>query len=277
MVDGAHALEDALELRVAEHQRVAAADEHVADLGGALDVLDRVVDLGLGDDVLGAADQATARAVTAVHAAHLGDDEEHAVGVAVGDARRRRVEVLGDGVLDVLGVDDELGRRRDALHAHGVRRIVGVHERRVVGRDADPELAHAGVEVSALRVGEVEHALEVLGGGEAVAQLPAVVVPVGVADAAEARYVLAVSDHVSVSFSARPLTPAAPCFTATSDVHVAGTMMHRCIQMLQRARARVLYSPGPAMMRSITPRASAPSGTAVCSASSCSASAVAFS
>ena len=109
-----------LELVVAEHQRVAAADEHVADLGGALDVLDGVVDLGLGDDVLVAAHQATARAVAAVHAAHLGDHEEHAVRVAVRDARRRRVEVLGDGVLDVFRVDDELGRRRHGLHAHGV-------------------------------------------------------------------------------------------------------------------------------------------------------------
>ena len=150
VVDGAHALDDALQLVVGEDQRVAAADEHVADLGGALDVLDGVVDLGLGDDVLGAADQAATRAVAAVHAAHLGDHEEHAVGVAVRDARRRRVEVLGDGVLEVLVVDDQLGRRRHGLHAHRVSGVVGIHERRVVGRDADAELAHARVEVGAL-------------------------------------------------------------------------------------------------------------------------------
>ena len=229
-----------------------------------------------GTDALVPADQAAPGAVAAVHAALVGDDEEHAVRVAVRDARHRRVEVLGDGVLDVLGVDDELGRRGHALHAHGVGRVVGVHERRVVGRDADAELAHAGVEVAALLRREVEHALEVLGGGEAVAQLPLVVVPVGVADVFESRYVLAVSDHLSVSFG----------------VHVAGAMMHSCIRSLQRRRARrrcgpggrgrrrparVRYSPGPALMRSMTPRASAPSGTGVCSASSCSASAVAFS
>src|SRR5665647_793077 len=52
VVDRAHAGDDVLELIVAQHQRVATADEHVADLSGALDVLDGVVDLLGGDDAV---------------------------------------------------------------------------------------------------------------------------------------------------------------------------------------------------------------------------------
>ena len=122
-------------------------------------------------------DQAPAGAVPAVHRAHLGDHEQDAIGIAVGDARRRRVEVLADGVLHVLGAHDELGRRGDALHAHRAVRVVGVHERGVVGRDRHAELAHAGLEVGALLGREVEHLLEVGDGGQPVGELPVVVVP----------------------------------------------------------------------------------------------------
>jgi hypothetical protein len=62
------------------------------------------------DHGLGAADEAPPRAVAAVHAAHLGDHEEHAVGVAMRDPRRRRVEVFADRVLEVFVMDDKLGR-----------------------------------------------------------------------------------------------------------------------------------------------------------------------
>jgi hypothetical protein len=59
-------------------------------------------------------------------------------------------------------------------------RIVGVHERGVVGRHRDAKLAHAGLEIGALFVGEVEDLLEVGHRGEPVGELPVIVVPLRV-------------------------------------------------------------------------------------------------
>ena len=270
VIDGAHAGEDLLELVVGEHQRVAAADQHVAHLGRALDVLDGVVDLVLGDEVLGAADQAAPGAVAAVHRAHLGDHEQHAVGVAVRDARRRRVEVLGDGVLQVLGAHDELGRRGHALHAHRAVRVVGVHERGVVGRDRHAELAHAGLEVGALLGGQVEHLLEVGDRGQPVGELPAIVVPLLGGHVFEAGDLFPVPGrrlyaHV-VSSSRRPpairaLASGRPASPATRDAPAAERAAGaRVAHGRLHAALHVGHNPAVAMIRRSVARFSASSG-----------------
>jgi len=124
--------------------------------------------------------------VPAVHGAHLGDREQHAVGVTVRDVGHGGVKVLLKGVLGLLGMHDELGRGGDALHAHGAVRVVGIHERGVVGRDRHAELAHAGLEVGTLPGREVEHLLEVGDGGQPVGELPVIVVPVAFGHVLEA-------------------------------------------------------------------------------------------
>ncbi len=109
MRNGVDALDDLFEMVIGQHQGIAAAEEHVPHLGRALDVADGIVDLGLPDHGLAAAHEPATGAMAAVHAAHLGDHEKHAVGVAMRDARCRRVDVLADGVLDVFVVNDEFG------------------------------------------------------------------------------------------------------------------------------------------------------------------------
>ena len=112
-------LQQPLEALVGERQRVAAAEEDVADLGVAADVGEGVLVVLVGHRAFVLADDAAPGAVPAVHRAHLGGDEEHAVRVAVRDQRGRRVDGLTERILHVGGADGQLRRGRDALLAHG--------------------------------------------------------------------------------------------------------------------------------------------------------------
>ena len=99
---------------VADHQRIAAGEQDIADLGVAADVLDARGDRFLGD-VAGAPHHAFARAEAAVHRAAVRDQEEHAIRVAVRQARHGAVLVLVERILRRVLVLQLLDRR-DGLH-----------------------------------------------------------------------------------------------------------------------------------------------------------------
>ena len=174
--DLAEAADDRLEQLRRERQAVAAADQHVAHLRGAAQVVElRLVLAAI--EVLGrVANDARPRAVAAVARALRGDQHQHAVGIAVDEPGHRRVAVLGERVLHHRGEGLLLAAERDDLAADRVVGIVRVDQADEVRRDVDAELVRRGEPV-ALLVGQVEDLLDLLEVVDPVRQLPAPVVP----------------------------------------------------------------------------------------------------
>ena len=128
--DLAQAADDLLEQLGRERQAVAAADQHVAHLRRAAQVVElRLVVARV--EVLGrVANDARPRAVAAVARALRGDEHQHAVRVAVHETRHRRVTVLGERVLHHRGEGLLLAAERDDLAADRVVRIVRIDQAR---------------------------------------------------------------------------------------------------------------------------------------------------
>lgn len=77
--------QDPVEAVVGEHERVAPGEEDVPDTGDLPDVVEALDDLGLRGDGVDVPDLPLPGAVPAVHGADVADQEEHPVGVAMGD------------------------------------------------------------------------------------------------------------------------------------------------------------------------------------------------
>ena len=125
--DRAQILEEILEAPVAQHHRIAAGHDDVANLRMLADVLERRVVL-IERDLLRVADLAASRAEAAVARADRAHEEEHAIGIAVRDVRHRRVGVLVERVDDAVD-DVELLDRRDVLIPHRVADALDLIER----------------------------------------------------------------------------------------------------------------------------------------------------
>ena len=128
-------LEEVLDPPVREHEGIAAREGDVPDLGVLPDVGERRVELA-ERDLLGIAHLAAPRAEAAVGGAHRADQEEDAIGIAVGDVRHRGVGVLAERVDDPVHHLVLLGRR-DVLPPERVARLLDELEH--VGRDAEVE------------------------------------------------------------------------------------------------------------------------------------------
>ena len=118
--------------------------------------------------------------MAAVHGADVAHEEEHPVGIPVRDAWSGAVRVLGQRVLHVVGVRDELGRVRKTLPEDGaLREVAGVDEGEVVGSDPEGELPDGLLEQGPL-LGlelETEQPLERVDIGYRVRDLPSPVLP----------------------------------------------------------------------------------------------------
>ena len=116
---------------------------------------------------------ALARAVAAVHRAVVGRVEEHAIGIAVRDARHRHVPLLRQRILQIVRREGQLAHLGDRLQPDRAVRVVGIHQRRVVRRDAHVEHRVGFLEGAPLLVGDRDDPLELVHAGHAVALLPA--------------------------------------------------------------------------------------------------------
>ncbi len=142
--DLAQAAEDLFQDLGRQHQRVAAGEQHVAHLRGALEVLDLHLELGAREGRRGVADDARAGAVAAVGGALGGDQHQHAVGVAVHQPGHGRVAVFRQRVFHHGGEGHQLTGGGDDLLAHRVVRVIGVDQRDEIGGDIDAEQARRG-------------------------------------------------------------------------------------------------------------------------------------
>jgi hypothetical protein len=139
--DGPQAAEDHVHQLGGQHHRVAAGEQHVADLRRALDVVDLGVELGPAEGLRRVADDAAAGAVAAVAGALGGDEHQHPVGVAVDEAGHGGVLVLGQAVFHHRLEGHHLAVGGDDLLADGAVGVVGVDEAGEVGGDVDAETA----------------------------------------------------------------------------------------------------------------------------------------
>jgi hypothetical protein len=178
--DRAQLREDLLQLRVRVIERIAARHDDVANLGSPRDVVDHAVELDVGRGAF--VHRALARAVAAVDRAVVRDHHQHAVGIAVRDAGHRRELLLAERILLTHRAKEIFLRERHDLTQDRIVGIVLVDQRQVVGRDAHAEVAQDFRAVLPF----LRRHLEVLRQGferrDAIAELPAPIVPVGVGD-----------------------------------------------------------------------------------------------
>ena len=118
MADGAQAGDDAFELAVAHHQRIAARQQDVANFRVAADIVDAHRN-GLFADRAGLPDHSFARAETAVHRAAVRDQQKNPIGIAVRQPRNRAVLLLMQRIFGRAIVQQFVdGRHR--LHPDGI-------------------------------------------------------------------------------------------------------------------------------------------------------------
>ena len=141
--DGAQALDDVLQIVVVHHQAVAAGQQHVTNLGMSGHVVDALVDLSHGHFAVILTGETTTGAVTAVHGALVGDEQQHAVGIAVSQAGGGRVGILvqGIGVL-IIGILQLLGAGNGHL-ADGIEGIVQIDQGQIVRSHCHTQLAQS--------------------------------------------------------------------------------------------------------------------------------------
>ena len=184
MLDGAEPPQQIVEPLVGQRQRVAARDQHVADLGMVGDVSERLLPLRPAEGVVaaGLAHHARAGAVAAIGRAEAGGEEQHAVGIAVHQAGHHAMAVLAERIVGLAGRLQIFGADRDMGAAQRLERVFARHQARVIGRDAERQRALMADHRVALVVRQHEDALELGERADARARLPAPVVPLGELD-----------------------------------------------------------------------------------------------
>ena len=181
MPDGAQATEQIVEALIGQGQRIAARDQHVADLGMRGDIVERLFPLRAAEGIVATrlADHARARAVAAIGRAEAGGEEQHAVRVAMDETWNGGVAVLAERIVSLARRLQIFGADRNVRSPQRLRRVVTAHQARIVGRDAERQrtlMTNHGV---ALVVGQDEDALELGERADAPPRLPAPIVPLG--------------------------------------------------------------------------------------------------
>ena len=124
------------------------------------------------------ADHAAAGAVAAVAGATVGDEEKHAIRIAVHQPRHRHVGILTAGIAHLVGIIPRLLDAWDDLPPDGAVRIGGVDEVEEVRRDGHGQLVAAEQNAGALFVAERKVLFQSRERGHTVLELPCVAVPV---------------------------------------------------------------------------------------------------
>ena len=174
-------VEQPVELVVADAQRIAARQQHVAHFGMRLEIGERLFPLPGRELVFAAriADEARARAVAAIGRAGAGRQEQHAVGIAMDEARHDRVVVFAQRIVGLARHAHIFVARHDVRAAQRLGRIVEAHQARVIGRDADRQRAFVAPDGARFVVGQAEDARQIVQRADAGAELPVPVVPFG--------------------------------------------------------------------------------------------------
>ena len=175
--DGAQALDDVLQVLIGDHQTVTAGQQDVTDLGMSGHIIDALVDLGHRHLAVILTGKTAAGAVTAVHGALVGDQQQHPVRIAMGQAGGGGVGILVQGIgILIVGILQLLSAG-DGHLADGIKGIVQVDQGQVVGGHGHAQLAQGLADTLLLVGGQVHVLLQILNRLGAVGDLPMPVIP----------------------------------------------------------------------------------------------------
>ena len=176
--DAAQFTEQPVQFVVRQGQRVAARKQHVADLRRVADVLQAQAQASPIGLQFALPHDPRASAVAAVGRAVVMDQEEHAVRIAVHDARHRCVLVLAQRVVRFARCAQEFlvhGHHRPAQGLLGIR---GIEQAHVVRRDAQRQQIAALAQGSPFRIRQLEDRFQLRQRADTVPHLPVPVVPI---------------------------------------------------------------------------------------------------
>ncbi|OQA40918.1 MAG: hypothetical protein BWY52_02744 [Chloroflexi bacterium ADurb.Bin325] len=178
VLDRAQPAQDVLEDLRRQDQRVAAGDQHVANLRRGRDVRDLAVVVAPAELCGRVPHDAAARAVAAVARTLRRDQHQHPIRVAVDQARHGAVAVLVERILVHAGERGQLPAGGDDLAADRAVRVVGVDQRRKIRRDVHAEMrAPTALHLVGRQVDDPAQFFEAV---QPMAQLPAPIIPLGV-------------------------------------------------------------------------------------------------
>ena len=181
MRNGAQAAQQVLELFIAQQQRVAAAQEDVADFRMGGDVGDLLVVFGMKIITAGVAHQPGAGAVTAVAGTPVSDQKQHAVGITMHQTGHGRMGILAAGIAHLPRCGLGFLHAGNHLAADGAIFIGRVNQIEEIRGDTQRQLVVGeGGPGEFLGRERGQEPLQLLNGGDAMLELPAPVIPVGV-------------------------------------------------------------------------------------------------
>ena len=161
MVDGRKPRHHVLDPARRQHQRIAAGEDDLPDVGTRGDVIDRGVELFRGQWLGARTDHLAAEAEAAVDRADMRELEQHAVGIAMDDAGHGAVRVVADRIGALLGPGVQLRRIGHELPRDRIVRIAAVDQRGHRRRDGDGILRGDLLERGALLRGRKPRGFEV--------------------------------------------------------------------------------------------------------------------
>ena len=142
-------------------QRIAAAQQHVADLRRAGDVVDLRLVFLAAEVGRGVADDAAASAIAAIAGALRRHEHQHPVGIAVHQAWHRRMGILGQRILHHGRKRPQLAAQRQHLAPHRAVRVGRVDQSGKIRSDVDAELVRGGQTLTFL-FGQLENRSQIL-------------------------------------------------------------------------------------------------------------------
>ena len=170
-------LDDVFEDVIFHQKSVAAGEQNVSYDGSLSDVLDALIDIFQGTGAVRFASQSSSGAVSAVHGALVGDQEQNSVRISVGEAGSRGVFIFVKRVQHVRIASVVLSDNGNSLHSDRAAGIVRIHQGSIVRGDAHTEVLSDFADVCFFLFGEVNYFLQVFNRGNSVRYLPMPVVP----------------------------------------------------------------------------------------------------
>jgi len=176
--DRAQAAQNFLELIVAENERIAAAQKHVAHFGVLFEVAERFLEIGVQFLFPNTADDATARAISTITRTAIGHEKEYPVGIAMHEPWHRHVRIFAARIGHVVGRPPSFFNTRNDLTPDRIVRISFARNQiEKMGRDGERELIAGEQDAAAFFLAKIDMSLQLSERGDSVFKLPFPIVP----------------------------------------------------------------------------------------------------
>ena len=140
MRDRAQPAENPFEFVVAENQRIAAGEKHVAHFGVLFQITERFLEIGVQLLLAHPAHDAAPGAIPAVARTTVRHEKEDAIRIPMHQSRHRHVRILAAGIGHVVRRRPRLFDPRNDLAPNRAIRIVALDQVEKMRRDGEREL-----------------------------------------------------------------------------------------------------------------------------------------